>query len=150
MLPSRWIVITLEISQLFIQYFGLWPNTWKTSDIPISLSSILCLVRITKCLHVNKVLKVKVKVLHKVSVIRAKHQHVSVVTVSVLACWCCWCYRAALSVNYKQWWPLHPPVCSSYSCTYSCKFMCAKSKSIHIRFTAEALWGLSMSLCLVL
>ncbi len=35
-----------------VQYFGFWANTCKTTDAPISLSS-LCLEVISKCLHAN-------------------------------------------------------------------------------------------------
>ena len=33
----------------FVQYFGLWANTFKTNGSPISLSCTLCLVLTSKC-----------------------------------------------------------------------------------------------------
>ncbi len=39
----------INITPYVLSCFGLWPNTFKTNDLPISLGYTLCLALISKC-----------------------------------------------------------------------------------------------------
>ena len=52
---SMYVTITVNFLLVFLQQFGLWPNTvtWKTDGFPISLSCRFCFVLISKYWHAN-------------------------------------------------------------------------------------------------
>lgn len=53
-------------------YFGLGLNTYKTSNIPVSLSCTLCLLLTSKCWHANTLTKM-VDIVNIIPVLTSAH-----------------------------------------------------------------------------
>jgi len=56
MTPMLFIYCNRQV-KIWVRPIQLWPKTWKTINIPISLCSTLCLGIISKCYHANRVNK---------------------------------------------------------------------------------------------